>query len=424
MLTELVSQLRKYDMVHPGDSVVCAVSGGADSMALLMAMYVLKEKLGISLSAAHFNHRLRGEESDRDEAFVRDFCDRLDIPLFVGSGAVSAGPKGLEAAAREARYAFFANLDGKVATAHTADDNAETVLMHLVRGTGLKGLGGIMPVNGKYIRPMLNVTRVQAEAFLEEYHVSYVEDSSNAGDDFLRNRLRHHVMPLLKQENPKLSENMSAMAQRLRLDEAALADMAQYDALPPVTQMRELAPAVRSRMLERFLKENGVKEPESAHIQMAESLVFSDNPSAAAHLPGNVMVRRSYDRLEAVAEPVPLETVVLPENGEVQIPGMRIVCKPAETIVNSGMVFTVCPKGQMIVRCRQSGDEICLSGGTKSLKKLFIDRKIPAHERSQIPVIADSEGVLGVYGIGADHSRRAMELPAVQIEFINSSEKL
>ena len=202
MLTELVSQLRKYDMVHPGDSVVCAVSGGADSMALLMAMYVLKEKLGISLSAAHFNHRLRGEESDRDEAFVRDFCDRLDIPLFVGSGAVSAGPKGLEAAAREARYAFFANLDGKVATAHTADDNAETVLMHLVRGTGLKGLGGIMPVNGKYIRPMLNVTRAQAEAFLEEYHVSYVEDSSNAGDDFLRNRLRHHVMPLLKQENP------------------------------------------------------------------------------------------------------------------------------------------------------------------------------------------------------------------------------
>ena len=424
MLTELVSQLRKYDMVYPGDSVVCAVSGGADSMALLMAMYVLKEKLGISLSAAHFNHRLRGEESDRDEAFVRDFCDRLDIPLFVGSGAVSAGPKGLEAAAREARYAFFANLDGKVATAHTADDNAETVLMHLVRGTGLKGLGGIMPVNGKYIRPMLNVTRAQAEAFLEEYHVSYVEDSSNAGDDFLRNRLRHHVMPLLKQENPKLSENMSAMAQRLRLDEAALTDMAQYDALPPVTQMRELAPAVRSRMLERFLKENGVKEPESAHIQMAESLVFSDNPSAAAHLPGNVTVRRSYDRLEAIAEPVPLETVVLPENGEVQILGMRIVCKPAETIVNTGTVFTVCPKGQMIVRCRQSGDEICLSGGTKSLKKLFIDRKIPAHERLQIPVIADSEGVLGVYGIGADHSRRAMELPAVQIEFINSSEKL
>ena len=152
--------------------------------------------------------------------------------------------------------------------------------------------------------------------------------------------------------------------------------------------------------------------------------MFSDNPSAAAHLPGNVTVRRSYDRLEAIAEPVPLETVVLPENGEVQILGMRIVCKPAETIVNTGTVFTVCPKGQMIVRCRQSGDEICLSGGTKSLKKLFIDRKIPAHERLQIPVIADSEGVLGVYGIGADHSRRAMELPAVQIEFINSSEKL
>lgn len=424
MLTDLAQQLQKYDMIRTGDSVVCAVSGGADSMALLMAMYVLKEKLGITLSAAHFNHHLRGEESDRDEAFVRDFCHRLDIPLFVGSADVAAGPKGLEAAAREARYAFLASLSGKVATAHTADDNAETVLMHLVRGTGLKGLGGIAPVNGKYIRPMLNVTRQQVEAFLEEYHVPFVEDSSNAGDDFLRNRLRHHVMPLLKQENPKISENVSAMAQRLRLDEAALAAAAAYDDLPTVSELKQKPQTVRSRMLERFLKENGVKEPEAQHISLAEKLVFSDNPSASGDFPGGVTIRRNYGRLEAAAEPAPLETAALPLNGEVRLAGLRIVCGPAKDIVNSGTVFTVCPKGQMVVRCRRSGDEICLSGGTRSLKKLFIDRKIPARERPQVPVIADDEGVLGVYGIGADRSRMAKALPAVQIQFVNSSEKL
>ena len=191
MLTDLQKQLNKYSMVRPGDTVICAVSGGADSVALLFGMYLLKEKLGITLEAAHFNHHLRGAESDRDEAFVRQFCDRYEIPLTVGEGEIVPGKKGLEAAAREARYAFLRSLSGKIATAHTADDNAETVLMHLVRGTGLKGLGGISPVNGKVIRPMLNVTRQQVEAFLREYCLSFVEDSSNGGDDFLRNRLRH-----------------------------------------------------------------------------------------------------------------------------------------------------------------------------------------------------------------------------------------
>ena len=166
MLNKLTAFARQYDMIHPGDRIVCAVSGGADSVALLFALYLLKDKLELQLEAAHFNHHLRGEESDRDEAFVRDFCDHYDIPLHLGSAWVQSGQKGLEAAAREARYGFLQTLPGKIATAHTADDNAETVLMHLVRGTGLKGPGGIMPVNGRIIRPMLTVTGADVEAFL------------------------------------------------------------------------------------------------------------------------------------------------------------------------------------------------------------------------------------------------------------------
>ena len=167
MLNKLLGTIRKYDMIAPGDEIVCAVSGGADSVALTFAMYLLKDKLDIRLSAAHFNHHLRGEESDRDEKFVKEFCDRYDIPLYLGGGEVKPGKKGLEAAARDARYAFLRSLPGKIATAHTADDNAETVLMHLVRGTGLKGLGGIAPVRGRIIRPMLEITRRQVLEFLE-----------------------------------------------------------------------------------------------------------------------------------------------------------------------------------------------------------------------------------------------------------------
>ena len=198
MLNKLSAFLRQQNMVSPGDTVICAVSGGADSVALLFGLYLMKEKLEIRLEAAHFNHHLRGEESDRDERFVRDFCDRYEIPVYIGSGVVTPGKKGLEAAARDARYAFLRSIPGKIATAHTADDNAETILLHLVRGTGLKGLGGIMPVNGNVIRPMLSVTREEVEAFLEEWCLPHIEDSSNDTDAFLRNRLRHHVMPLLR----------------------------------------------------------------------------------------------------------------------------------------------------------------------------------------------------------------------------------
>jgi len=413
MLNALKEQLRQ--MTRPGDAVVCAVSGGADSMALLWGLYLLKEDLGLAVSAAHFNHHLRGEESDADEQFVREFCNRFDIALHIGSANVKSGKKGLEAAAREARYAFLDTLTGKIVTAHTADDNAETVLMHLVRGTGLKGLGGIAPVNGRLVRPMLNITRRQVEAFLEEYHIPHIEDSSNAGDDFLRNRIRHRVMPLLRTENPRLAENVSAMAQRLRQDESALASLAVYDVLPDVTQLRQLKSAVRIRMLERFLKENGVREPEAQHIALAESLVFSPKPSAVAEFPGGVTVSRNYDRLEVLNREEPLGIYVLPTNGVLEIPGWRITVSSAQEIINTVDVFTVQPKGAVVVRCRLSGDEIKLTGGTKRVKKLFIDRKIPAHNRLQIPVIADDAGLLGVYGIGANQTRIASALPAAQI---------
>lgn len=417
MLNELTGQLRRYDMIHAGDTVICAVSGGADSMALLWSMYLLREKLQIRLEAAHFNHGLRGEESDRDARFVRRFCADYGIALHEGSGPVIAGKKGLEAAARDARYGFLDSLPGKIATAHTADDNAETVLMHLIRGTGLKGLGGIAPVSGKRIRPMLTVTREQVLALLQEYSIPYVMDSSNEEDVFLRNRLRHHVMPLLKQENPKLAENVSHMAMRLRLDEQALEGLAEDS--PSIAQLRAAPAALRARHLSRFLRENGISEPEAEHIALLEKLVFSPKPSARAALPGGVWAMRCYDRLEIANVKQPPEAVVLPTEGTVSLPewGVAVTVCSAGEILQTKDIMTVYPQGKLILRSRLSGDEITLSGGTKSLKKLMIDRKIPAAQRGLIPVLADDSGVLGVYGIGVNLRRAAEKLPAVQLRF-------
>ena len=417
MLTNLLSQLRKYDMVHPGDQVCCAVSGGADSMALLWGLYLLREKLDIQLCAAHFNHHLRGAESDRDEQFVREFCSRFDIPLTVGEGHIVPGKKGLEAAAREARYQFFATLPGKIATAHTADDNAETVLMHLIRGTGLKGLGGIAPVNGNVIRPMLGCTRQQVIDFLAEYHVGHIEDSSNQTDAFLRNRLRHAVMPLLTRENPRLAENVSSMAMRLRQDEAQLQQLAEQEQLPRIHRLQAMSPALRSRVLENFLKQSGVREPEAEHIALCEALVFSDNPSAEAHFPGGITIHRNYEQLEIRQDTPCLPITVLDPNGSTLLPefNLTVTCCSAEEIVNTSDTFTVCPRGALFLRSRESGDAIRLPGGTKLLKKLFIDRKIPAHQRSLIPVICDDAGILAVGGIGVNLDRSAEALPAVCI---------
>ena len=421
MLNGLLSMIRRYEMLQPGDTVTCAVSGGADSVALLFGLYLLREKLQIDLRAAHFNHHLRGEESQRDEDFVRDFCAGYGIPLTVGQGNVVVGEKGLEAAARDARYAFLATLPGKIATAHTADDNGETVLMHLVRGTGLKGLGGIAPVRGNLIRPMLLVTRQQVMEFIREYSLSFVEDSSNLSDAFLRNRLRHNVMPLLKEENPKLAENLSAMALRLREDEAALTEKWDFSDGLSVEAVNTAPAAKQSRMLSAFLESCGVKEPAANHIDLTMALINSENPSAKASFPGGVTISRQYDRLVAAGEAQPLQPIVLNCPGITDIPqlGLQVICRSADSLINNEDTFTVHPEGKLILRSRCSGDELRLSGGTKSLKKLFIDRKIPANQRLNIPVLADDAGVLGVYGIGVNQHRAAKSLPAVQLSIRN-----
>ena len=356
MLNKLCAALTEENLIQPGERITCAVSGGADSIALLFGLYLLQDKLGIDLHAAHFNHHLRGAESDADEDFVRDFCEGYQIPLEVGDAWVQPGKKGLEAAAREARYQFLRSLPGKIATAHTADDNAETVLMHLLRGTGLKGLGGIRPVTGNVIRPMLHITRQEVEAFLQEYHLPHREDSSNAGDDFLRNRIRHGVMPLLREENPGVALAISAMAARVYQDEAFLQSLLE-DSMPPVSRLRQMPLPLQVRYAERFLKENGIPEPEQTHIQGVLSLIASHKPSARGNFPGGAVIARDYQRLVRL-EPRPLpEAAQVPIPGQVELPQWGL-CITASREDNGGVGVAL--EGPLWVRSRREGDSCLL----------------------------------------------------------------
>lgn len=231
MVNKIKETIARYNMLKKDDTVAVAVSGGADSMALLHVLYSLRQELGITVLACHVNHNLRGEESMRDEQFVRDFCDRNKIPVtFFSIDIKSDKHESLEEKARKMRYECFEKLCNehcaKLATAHTASDNAETVFMNILRGTGTRGLGGIPPVRGNFIRPLLRCTREEIEKYCEENGISYVTDSSNLSDDYTRNKLRHRLIPLLLEFNPSLFDAVSRMTSAVYDDNSLLDEIA------------------------------------------------------------------------------------------------------------------------------------------------------------------------------------------------------
>lgn len=441
MKDKVLRWCRENGLLSPGQTVVCAVSGGADSVAMLHLLLSLRPRLGLTVHAAHFNHCLRGEESDRDEAFVRTLCGSWDVPLTVSSGDVAARAQetgeSLEEAARSLRYAFFASLGQTVATAHTADDNLETVLLNLLRGTGLTGLSGIPPKRAFLIRPLLCLTRADILSYLDEHRLPHVEDSSNAADACVRNRLRHGVIPLLKAENPQLPETVLRETGLLRQDDAFLTAQAGL-ALRSAADSRggwqraplcALPDAVRTRAVRAMLQSISVSKLSRAHITAVDRLLFSGSPSARVSLPDGWEAQRDYDRLVLVraARAQTFQPVRLIPGAAVLLPelGLRVHCEWTKNFTkNVERAFTFACRCDMIeaerslfLRPRQSGDRIRLPGGSRSLKRLLCDRKIPAAQRGLIPVLASGAQVLAVYGVGIHLDRMPVEgQPAVIIQ--------
>ncbi len=431
-LTKSVRQA--LSALPPGARLLCALSGGADSVAMTHCVWTLRD--GFEVSAAHFNHHLRGAESDRDEAFVRDLCQKLGLPLTVGHGTV----KPSEDAARQARYAFLrqAAPGAWILTAHTLDDQAETVLLHLIRGTGLKGLGGIAPMAHPLLRPLLQVRRRDVMAYLRANDLAFVEDSTNAEDHYRRNRIRHQVLPLLEAENPRITEHLAALAAQLRGDEELLQDLS-LQALKNCTEgktlhcqaLQDYPDALQNRILRAFCPVELSGKQTDALRRLARERIGSGR----IDLPQGWTALRSYDRLRIErGSSAPWEPASLPLPGSITVGNWRIVCEksiaPAE-ISQFGYTFYLAHdtiSGVVTVRPRQSGDSLHLPGGTRTLKRLMIDRKIPAQERDQIPVLSDARGVLAVMGLAADGHRLAQtgqmawKMTAEEIERVESNE--
>lgn len=412
--------------LSPGSALVCAVSGGADSVALLHLLWGLSKELGFALSAAHFNHCLRGEESDGDEAFVRDLCKQWGIPLAAGRGDAARRARetgeSLEEAARALRHGFLSAQPGIIATAHNADDQVETVLINLLRGTGLRGLCGMAPQSGRIVRPLLTVTRAEILAYLQKNGLTWREDSSNGVDDALRNRLRHHVIPLLRQENPSLAATVARSSAILRQDEghleaetAALLEKAARDGGLDVPILSSAPEALKTRALRQIL---GGSKPAAVHVAAMEALLQSTHGSSEIALPGSRLARREYDLLRivpaaaAVFSPVTLhpgETAYLPGAALwVSLGEPGILEKDVDFLSTFALNCGMMEKNlQLTIRPRQPGDRLALPGGTRSLKRLMIDRKIPAHMRECLPVADDGRGVAAVYGLDCARDRRA-----------------
>ena len=415
---------RDLDLLPLGSRVLCAVSGGADSICLL---HWLHSQEDLTVLAAHYEHGLRGEESLRDAAFVARFCAEREIPCTVEHGDVSAYARergmGIEEAARELRYAFLEREAERlgcscIATAHTADDNAETLLLNLCRGSGAAGLCGIPRRRGRIVRPLLDATREEIEAYLLEQGLSHVEDSSNDSDDFRRNLLRHRVMPVLRELNPRFAAAAGRTAALLREDEECLNREAEdfllqyFDGnslpIPPLLRLpRALSSRVLRRLCPRALSYEHVSE--ALRFCAGEGLALLDLPGCR--------LRREQGRicLDGKQLPplpdrrvIPGEVLQLPEAG---------VCLLTEECVWQGEVYDLsntylfpCEKicGTLYCTARRPGDSFHPQGRNcgKSLHDLFRDAGMTQAERDRTPVLRDECGVLAVLGFPADERVR------------------
>ena len=416
-----------------GQRVAAAVSGGADSMALLRILLALAGRLGVEVSACHVNHKLRGAAADADEAFVRAACARLGVPLTV----CRAGEEGLpdasggEAGARALRYACFARLHGagidRIATAHTVTDQAETLLFRLARGTGLHGAGGIRPARDFYVRPLLCLTRAEVEAYCRAAGQEWVTDETNLSDAYARNRLRHDALPALRQANAGAERNLARFCEKAaradayfaRAAGALLAGAAEGPGVWALEPLQKADPLVLEAAAHALVAPH--RDPEERYIRQVCRMVRQG--SGAVQLRPDVRLRAGQGRLRRETPPpegaalleassfCPEKRTEYPlgggkilrarvEKGSFQEKTQVVHKKDLKNVADYARITMLHPA--LTLRTRLPGDTYRPAGRgiAKSLRKWMNEQAIPPSERDRLPLLADGSEVIWVCGAG------------------------
>ncbi len=424
--------------------VIAAYSGGADSSCLLRFLKQWCAAHGVSLAAAHVNHMIRGEDAMRDEAFCRETCEELGIPIFVLREDVPKlsreSGRGLEETARLVRYSFFDKVSKEltgnpdlavVATAHNADDNLETVIFHLLRGSGTHGLSGIDPIrDGRYVRPLLCDSGSTIRQWCTENHVSYVTDATNADTDYTRNFIRHNIVPQMEKICESPQRSALRLTTLLRQDDEYLAGEAGRYVQGEETSLSRkvlagLSPAIGSRVA-RLLYDNalhakdGSASIEEVHIREILRAVTSDASQTTRSLPGKITFAMDRHTVRfADGEDLPHDETVddgrpafsYPADGDI-FENQRYIIKfshsEQETTsqINENIYkFFICKTfcfdkiiNTLQIRYRRPGDVYLYGGMKRKVKKLFIDKKLTADEKSSLPLLCDGEEIIWIPG--------------------------
>lgn len=428
MREKVLPYIREQELIRAGDRLALAVSGGADSVALLRLLLELQPELGIVLTVAHFNHQLRGEQSVADEAFVAELAKQCGLEFFAAHADVrqyaSAAKLTIEAAGRQLRYQWFARLAKQhrldsVATAHTSDDQAETVLLKFLRGAGTRGTAGIYPnLNSdgvRIIRPLLRVSRDQVEAYLASLGQTWREDESNLDRRFLRNRVRHDLLPLLEREyNPNFRQLLNDVAEVSRAEEEYWGKLVnehlenrRSDQLS-LEGFAELPVALQRRLLKRFAELHGLAL-DFEHIERLRACALGD--VRKTELPGGRIAANAAGTLKFCAlqhKDAEAYEYVLPVPGEVHIAALALCLRA--TIVPEAFARELPPgsllqreliEPQVSVRNWRHGDRYrpARRRSGEKLKKLFAEQRIPATERATWPVALQRDEIVWVQGM-------------------------
>ena len=444
--------LRQYSLFSQGDRIAVGVSGGADSVALLRFLAALRPQFGWDLVVCHIHHGLRGAEADRDECFVRALAEQLGLPCAVSRIDAAAlalrDHISVEEAGRTARYAFFAQTageGGRIATAHTLDDSIETVLMNLVRGTGLRGLCGIPRTRGNIVRPLLDCTRAEVEDYLGALGQPYCTDSTNLTDDYTRNRIRHDILPRLCELNPNFPGTMARMLPRLAAQQALTDCLAAQSAQQLQAAcgglsrqgLSALPEPVCDRLLLRLLEQNRLPVSAAAVERMTETLRTGGKLDLAARswffvAQGDLaaVIYAPPGGIPPVPVPLPQEEtpVILPFSPQKSLKLTlcnKIVANTSEKFNISLLKYAIdCDriKGYSFMRARRPGDTFIVGKKQLPLGEAWAAAGIPALLRPALMVLADEQGVLWAEGIGSS-SRAAVTENTKQYVIIECQEE-